>query len=85
MIILFAVPAMTIAESTKESAGSVILNKWLGIWKSHSIFKPSTWSLETKELSGTSKIEWILDGHFQQVSSQSGEHETRQINHYGVC
>ncbi len=65
-----------------HSAEIEVLNKWLGIWKFHTTLKPAAWSLKAKDLSGTSKTEWILDGHFQQISSQSGEHETREIHRY---
>ena len=41
------------------------------------VIKPAAWSLKAKELSGTSKIEWILRDQFQQISSQSREYETQ--------
>jgi len=81
-MILFAVPTIAIAGSMQESVGIEILNKWLGSWKSHTILKTAAWSLKAKELSGTSKIEWILDGQFQQVSNQSEGYESREINRY---
>ncbi len=82
MVILFAVPAMAIAKPALESAEIEVLNKWLGIWKFRTTLKPAAWSLKAKELSGTSKVEWILDKKFQEVSSQSDEHETREIHRY---
>ena len=82
MVILFAVPAMAIAKPALESAEIEVLNKWLGIWKFRTTLKPAAWSLKAKELSGTSKVVWILDKKFQEVSSQSDEHEIREIHHY---
>jgi hypothetical protein len=82
MVILFAVPAMAIAKPALESAEIEVLNKWLGIWKFRTTLKPAAWSLKAKELSGTSKVEWILDKKFQEVSNQSDEHETREIHCY---
>ncbi len=82
MVILFAVPAMVIAKPALESAEIEVLNKWLGIWEFHTTLKPAAWSLKAKELSGTSKVLWILEKQFQQISSQSDEHETREIHRY---
>ncbi len=82
MVILFAAPAMTIAGPAQELSGTKVLNEWLGTWKSHTVLKPAAWSLKAKELSGTSKVVWILDKQFQEISSQSDEHETREIHRY---
>ena len=82
MSILCTVPAITIAEPSSESAGIEVLNKWLGTWGFQTVIKPAAWSLKAKELSGTSKIEWILRDQFQQISSQSREYETREIHRY---
>ena len=70
------------AESSKQSANAKILNQWLGNWKSVTLLKPAAWTPEAQELSGTSKSAWILDGHFQETSSRSGKHETREIHRY---
>jgi hypothetical protein len=74
--------ATSIAKPALESAEIEVLNKWLGIWKFHTTLKPAAWSLKAKELSGTSKVVWILDKQFQEISSQSDEHETREIHRY---
>ena len=70
------------AEPSQQSANAKALNRWLGSWKSLTLLKPAAWSLKSQELSGTSKSVWILDGHFQQTSSRSGNHETREIHRY---
>ena len=70
------------AEPPPQAAAAKILNKWLGAWKSHTVLKTAAWTPTSQELSGTSKSVWILDGHFQQTSSRSGTHETREIHRY---
>ena len=65
-----------------HSAEIEVLNRWLGVWEFHTTLKPAAWSLKAKELSGTSKALWILEKQFQQISSQSDEHETREIHRY---
>ncbi len=82
MVILFAVPAVAIAKPALESAEIEVLNKWLGIWKFRTTLKSAAWSLKAKELSGTSKVVWILDKTFEEVSSQRDGHETREIHRY---
>ena len=82
-VLVLATALKATAGPSQESAdGEKVLNKWLGIWKSHTVLKPAAWSLKAQELLGTSTAEWILDGHFQQISSQNGEHETREIHRY---
>ena len=66
----------------KESADARVLDKWLGVWKHHTELKPAAWSLKAAELSGTSTGRWILGGHYQQISSFSGPHETREIHRF---
>ena len=68
--------------SAKESAKAKVLNKWHGSWKHHTELKPAAWSLKAAELSGTSTGRWILGGRYQQISSFSGAHETREIHRY---
>ena len=70
------------AEPPPQAATAKILNKWLGTWKSHTVLKPAAWSPTSQELSGTSESVWILDAHFQETSSRSGTHETREIHRY---
>ncbi len=66
----------------KESAHVRVLDKWLGVWKHHTVVRPAAWSLIGAELSGTSSAEWILNGRFQQVSGRSGEQESREIHRF---
>ncbi len=70
------------AEPPPQAVDAKILNKWLGAWKSHTLLKPAAWSPTSQELSGNSKSEWILDGHFQETSSKSDTHKTREIHRY---
>ena len=70
------------AEPPPQSANAKILNQWLGAWKSHTLLKPAAWTPTSRELSGTSKSVWILDGRFQETFSRSGKHETREIQRY---
>ena len=81
-LLVLATPLKATAEPSQQLAIAKTLNKWLGIWKSHTVLKPAAWSLKAQELSGTSKSLWILDGHFQQTSSRSSKHETREIHRY---
>ena len=64
VILVSAAELKATAGPSQQSADMKVLNGWLGIWKSHTVFKPAAWSLKAKELSGTSRAEWILDGHF---------------------
>ncbi len=66
----------------KESADARVLDKWLGVWKHHTVVRPAAWSLIGTELSGRSRVEWILNAHYQQVSSRNGEQETREIHRF---
>ena len=66
----------------QEAAGDSALTKWLGTWTSQIGFKPAAWSLKARELSGTVQTEWILGGRYQQVSSRTGEYETRELQRY---
>ena len=81
-VVVLATALTTNAGPSQQSADGRVLDKWLGIWRSHTVLKPAAWSLKAEERSGTSKAEWILDGRFQQIASQSGEHETREIHRY---
>ena len=81
--LLGVVAALNVAaEPPPQATAAKTLNKWLGTWKSHTVLKPAAWSPTSQELSGTSESVWILDGHFQETSSRSGTHETRQIHRY---
>ena len=81
-LLVLATALKVTAEPSQQSANVKALNRWLGSWKSLTVLKPAAWSLKAQELSGTSKSLWILDGHFQQTSSRSGKHETREIHRY---
>ena len=81
-LLVWATTLNATAEPSQQTVPAKVLNQWLGVWKSHTVLKPAAWSPEAKKLSGTSKAEWILDGNFQQISSQSGGHETREIHRY---
>ncbi|MCY3758637.1 MAG: hypothetical protein OXG96_13025 [Acidobacteria bacterium] len=81
-LLAVAVASNATAEPPPQAAAAKILNKWLGTWKSNTVLKPAAWSPTSQELSGTSKSVWILDGRFQQTSSRSGQHETREIHRY---
>ena len=65
-----------------EAAVGKALDGWLGSWKSQVEFKPAAWSPKARELSGTAKAEWILNGRYQQVSSRTGEYETRELQRF---
>ena len=77
-----AVALNATAAPPPQAADAKVLNKWLGDWKSLTLLKPAAWSPASQELSGTSKSAWILDGRFQETSSRSGTHETREIHRY---
>ena len=72
----------TAAVPTAEAAGDKALDEWIGTWTSQVVFKPAAWSLKAREMSGTSKAEWILNGRYQQISSRAGEYETRELQRY---
>lgn len=65
-----------------EAAGGKALDQWLGSWKSQVEFKQAAWSLKARELSGTAKAEWILNGQYLQVSSRTDEYEIRELQRY---
>ena len=68
--------------AAEKSMDARVLDRWLGNWKHHVIVKPAAWSLVGVELRGTSTAEWILSGRYQQVSSMSGDKETREIHRF---
>ena len=82
VLFVTATALIATAEPPQQSASAKALNKWLGTWKSHTVLKPAAWTPTSQELSGTSESVWILDGRFQQTSSRSGTHETREIHRY---
>ncbi len=66
----------------KEAPGDTALKKWLGMWNSQIEIRPAAWSVKSQKLSGTVKAEWILNGRYQQISSHTGEYETRELQRY---
>ena len=81
-IVVFATLLTTTTESAAQSSEMEILNRWVGNWKYHAVLKPSAWSPGSDEQAGTRKVEWILDGQFQQTTGRSGKQETREIQCY---
>ena len=81
-LLVLAAALNATAQPPPQAANARILNKWLGNWKSLTLLKPAAWSPTSQELSGTSQSVWILDGRFQETSSRSGRHETREIHRY---
>ena len=81
-LLAVAMASNATAEPPPQAAAAKILNNWLGTWKSHTVLKPAAWTPTSQELSGTSGSAWILDGHFQETFSRSGQHETREIQRY---
>ncbi len=72
----------TAIESASAAADDKVLGAWLGSWKSQVEFKPAAWSPKARELSGTAKAEWILNGRHQEISSRTGEYETRELQRF---
>ena len=72
----------TAIESASAAADDKVLGAWLGSWKSQVEFKPAAWSPKARELSGAAKAEWILNGRYQQISSHTGEYETRELQRF---
>ncbi len=81
-LLVLATALIAAAKPPPQSAHAKILNQWHGAWKSMTLLKPAAWTPSSQELSGTSKSAWILDGHFQETFSRSGQHETREIQRY---
>lgn len=66
----------------KETDGRKVLKKWDGSWKHRTVVKPAAWSPIGAEISGTSTVQWILKDHYQQVTDQSGDWQTREIHRF---
>ncbi len=81
-VLVLASANMTAAGPPSEATGGKALDEWIGTWTSQVVFKPAAWSLKARKLSGTSKAEWILNGRYQQISSRTGEYETRELQRY---
>ena len=67
---------------SKETHSRKVLKKWDGSWKHRTVVRPAAWSLVGTEISGTSTAQWILKDHYQQVTGQSGDWQTREIHRF---
>lgn len=79
---VFAVILAAGSGAAEESMDASVLARWHGDWKHHTVVKPAAWSLAGTELSGTSTAQWILNGHYQQVTVRSGDKQTREIHRF---
>ena len=70
------------AEPDSKSRRHEVLHRWSGSWESDVAIKPAAWTLTGHDASGTTKVQWILNDQFQQVSVNLGEHETREIRRF---
>ena len=82
VLILFAILLITTVNSTAMSLGMKVLNRYVGNWKSHIVFQPAAWSPQKEEVTGTTKVEWILKDQFQMITRQSDKHEMLEIQRY---
>ena len=80
LLLILAHP--TAAGPAPETAVGKAPEHWSGAWTSQIEFKPAAWSLQARKLSGTSEGGWILRRQYQQISSRTGEYETRELQHY---
>ena len=76
-----AVPAAATAQ-TAESAGSAVLNRWLGTWDYQAVVSPAQWTPQSITVEGTTEVEWIVGGQFLQVSRRDSTAETHEIRRY---
>ncbi len=81
-VIVLLTAFTTASGPATEAAGGKALDGWLGSWKSQFEFESAAWSPQARELSGTATVEWILNGRYQQISSRTGEYETRELQRY---
>lgn len=71
--VTFCLATKTFAQ---QSAEAEVLNRYVGTWKSDAVFKTSQWFPEGKRWVESSDIQWILNGHLQQIIASKGEEET---------
>lgn len=81
-VLVLVAAQVTTAIPASQSAGEKALTKWVGTWACQIELKPAAWSPRARELAGTAKAEWILHGQYQQISSRTGEYETRELQRY---
>ena len=81
-LVMFTAPAMTMAKPARQPAGIKVLNQWSGAWESRVVIKPAVWTPTTVKRTEAKDAAWLLNGHFQQVTTRSHEHESREIQRY---
>ena len=81
-VVLFTFPVTTLAKPAQQSEEIKVLNQWLGAWENRIVIKPSVWIADKEEFTGTKNVEWFLDGHFQQATSQNPHETTYEIFRY---
>lgn len=81
-LVMFTAPAMTMAKPARQPAGIKVLNQWSGAWESRVVIKPAVWTPTTVKRTEAKDAAWLLNGHFQQVTTRSHEHEIREIQRY---
>ena len=82
VLVLFAILLITTVNSAAISQEMKVLNRYVGTWKSHIVFQPAAWSPRKEEVTGTTKIEWILKDQFQMITRQSDKYEILEIQRY---
>lgn len=80
--IVFAVILAASSGAADKSPDAGVLDRWHGDWKHHTVVKPAAWSLVGAEITGTSTARWILEDHYQQVTGNSGDWQTREIHRF---
>ena len=82
VLVLFAILLIATVNSAAISQEMKVLNRYVGTWKSHIVFQPAAWSPRKEEVTGTTKIEWILKDQFQMITRQSNKYEILEIQRY---
>ncbi len=82
VLVLFAILLIATVNSAAISQEMKVLNQYVGTWKSHIVFQPAAWSPRKEEVTGTTKIEWILKDQFQMITRQSDKYEILEIQRY---
>ena len=82
VLVLFVILLITTVNSAAISQEMKVLNRYVGTWKSHIVFQPAAWSPRKEEVTGTTKIEWILKDQFQMITRQSDKYEILEIQRY---
>ena len=71
-ILLLTKSAMTTAVGSQQQ----VLNRYLGNWRSDITLNSSLLVPETRQLSETHNVQWVLDGHILQELTSQGDKET---------